>query len=95
MRASSRVVCDSCGWSVPAAQCVLLSDSGQSRFKQEQFLCAGCLMTAATEISEVSKVPEVQESPVIEPPKGERVETTAVVQGAMAETSMYSRLEMR
>ena len=47
-------------------------------------------MTAATEFSEVSKVPEVQESPVIELPKGERVETTAVVQGAMAETWEYA-----
>ena len=86
MRASSRVVCDSCGWSVPAAQGVLLSDSGQSRRKQEQFLCAGCLMTASTEFSEVSKVPEVQESLVVEPPKGVRDETAAVVQRAVAET---------
>ena len=45
-------------------------------------------MTAGTEFSEVSKVPEVQESPVVEPPKGERVETT--VQGAMAETWEYA-----
>ena len=28
-------------------------------------------MTAGAEFSEVSKVPEVQESPFIEPPKGE------------------------
>ena len=47
-------------------------------------------MTAGTEFSEVSKVPEVQESPVVEPPKGERVETTAVVQGALAETWEYA-----
>ena len=56
-------------------------------------------MTTGTEFSEVSKVLEVQESSVVEPPEDERVETTAVVQGAMAETweyaATYSRLEMR
>ena len=58
-------------------------------------------MTAGTEFSE-SKVPEVQESPVIEPPKGKRFETTAVVEaerwpirGSMLKRTMYSRLEMR
>ena len=47
-------------------------------------------MTAGTEFSEVSKVSEVQESPVIEPPIGKRFETTAVVQRAMAETWAYA-----
>ena len=47
-------------------------------------------LDAGAEFSEVSEVPEVQESPVVEPPKGERVETTAVVQGAMAETWEYA-----
>jgi len=69
VRAGSRVVCDSCARSVPTAQGFLLSDSGRSRFMQERFLCAGCLMTAGAEVSSVSKVQEVQASPVIEPPK--------------------------
>jgi len=69
VRAGSRVVCDSCARSVPTAQGFLLSDSGRSRFMQERFLCAGCLMTAGAEVSAVSKVQEVQASPVIEPPK--------------------------
>ena len=36
-RASSRVVRDNFGWSVPAGEGVLLSDSGQCRFEQKQF----------------------------------------------------------
>ena len=52
VRTSSRVVCDSCGRSVPAAQGVFFSDSGQSRFTKEQFFCAGCFRTASTELWE-------------------------------------------
>ena len=52
VQTSSRVMCDSCGRSVTAVQGLLLSDSGQSQFKQEQFICAGCLMTTGTEIWE-------------------------------------------
>ena len=46
---SSRIVCDSCRWSVFAVQGCLLSDSGQSQFKQEQCICVGCLMMAVIE----------------------------------------------
>ena len=36
--------------SVPAAQGVLLSDSGQFRFMQEQFIRTGCFMMVGTEL---------------------------------------------
>ena len=49
LQTSSRVMCDSCGRPVSAVQGLLLSDSGQSQFMQEQVICAGCLMTAGTE----------------------------------------------
>ena len=84
VRVGSRVLCDNCRMSVPAAQGFSLSDSGQLRFMQEQFIRTGCLMTAGTDVS------EVQVSPVIEPPKGESVETTAVVQGALVEMWEYA-----
>ena len=83
VRTSSRVVCDSCVRSVSAARCFWLLDSGQLRVIQEQFIRIGCLMMAGTDVS------EVQVSPVIEPPKGARVETTAVVQGAIVDTWEY------
>ena len=46
---SSRVMCDSCERSVSSFQSCLCSDSGQSQFKREQFICAGCLMTTGIE----------------------------------------------
>ena len=46
---SSRVMCDSCERSVSSFQSCLFSDSGQSQFKREQFICAGCLMMIGTE----------------------------------------------
>ena len=97
VRTRSRVVCDSCGRSVPAAQGFLLSDSGQSRFKQEQFIRTGCLMTAGTELWEahecnkpgqLRKDCSVYKKRIAEKgnkPKGERVETTGVVHEAMVE----------
>ena len=51
---------------------------------QEQFIRTGCLMTAGTDVS------EVQVCPVIDPSKGERLETTAVLQGAMVEVWEYA-----
>ena len=41
---SSRVMCDSCERSVSSFKGCLFSDSGQSQFKQEQFIRTGFLM---------------------------------------------------
>ena len=55
MQTSSRVMCDSCERSVSSVQSCLFSDSGQSQYKREQFICAGCLimtgiLTSATSL---------------------------------------------
>ena len=42
VQTSSRVMCDICERSVSSFQGCLLSDSGQSQFKREQFIRAGC-----------------------------------------------------
>ena len=85
---SSRVMCDNCGRSVSTVQRCLLSVSGQSQLKQEQFICAGCLMTTGTELWEahecnkpgqLRKNCSVYKKRIAEKgskPKGERVETT-------------------
>ena len=49
VQTSSRVMCDSCERSVSSFQGCLFSHSGQSQFKQEQFICAGCLMMTGIE----------------------------------------------
>ena len=49
VQTSSRVMCDSCERSVSAVQGCLFSDSGQSQFKREQFIRAGCLTLTGVE----------------------------------------------
>ena len=52
VRAGLRVVSESCERSVFAAQGLLISEFDQLRVKQDQFKCAGCLMTAVTGVWE-------------------------------------------
>ena len=96
---SSRVMCDICERSVSSFHGCLLSDSGQSQFKREQFIRAGCLMMTGIErweSHECNKPGQLRtdcsESRKRIAEKGnktERVETTAAVQRVMVETSEY------
>ena len=101
VQTSSRVMCDRCERSVSSFQGCLLSDSGQSQFKREQFIRTGCLMMTGIERWEshecnkpgkLRKDCSVYKRLIAEKgskPKGKRVETTAEVQGVMVETLKY------
>ena len=101
VQTSSQVMCDSCQRSVSSFQGFLISESGQSQFKRGQFIRTGCLMMTGVESWEsregnkpgqLRKDCSVYKKRIAEKgnkPKGERVETTAVVQGVMVETSEY------
>ena len=101
VRAGFRVVCDSCERSVSAAQGLLISDFDQLRVTQDQSKCAGCLMTAGTGVwasHECDKTGQLRKDCSVckkrvdekeNTPKGERVETNAVVQGSMVESWEY------
>ena len=83
---------------VSSVQGCVFSDSGQSQFKREQFICAGCLMMTGIErweSHECNKPGQLRKDRSVckkrtaekgNKPKGKRVETTAVVQGVMVET---------
>ena len=94
VQTSSQVMCDSCQRSVSSFQGFLISESGQSQFKRGQFIRTGCLMMTGVESWEsregnkpgqLRKDCSVYKKRIAEKgnkPKGERVETTAVVQGS-------------
>ena len=96
---SSRVMCDSCERSVSSFQGCLFSHSGQSQFKQEQSICAGCLMMTGIECWEshecnkpgqLRKDCSVCKKRIAEKgnkPKGKMVETTAAVRGVVVAKS--------
>ena len=99
VQTSSRVMCDSCGRSVSLFQGCLFSDCGQSQFKREQFICAGCLTLTGIERWESRECNKpghlrtdccVYKKRIAERGNNtESVETTAVVQGVMVETLEY------
>ena len=97
VRISLQVLCYSCGRSIPADQGCSLSGSGQLRFMREQFIYAGCLMTAGTELweaHECNKPGQLRKNHSVykkgNNPKGKIVETAAIVQGAMIERWEYA-----
>ena len=93
VRTRSQVMCDSCELSVSSFQGCLLSESGQSQFKRGQFIRTGCLMMTGIEHWESYECNKpghlrnecsVYKKRIAEKghkPKGERIETIAVVQG--------------
>ena len=89
----SRVMCDCCRRSVSAVEDCLFSDSGQSYFKREHFICAGCLMMVGIErweSHERNKPGQLQtDYRAYKKRTAERVETAAGVQRVMVETGDY------
>ena len=101
VQTSSRVKCVICERSVYSFQGCLLSDSGQSKFKREQFIRAGCLTLTDIkrwESHERNKPGHLRTDFSVykkriadkgNKPKGKRVETTNLVRGVMVRTSEY------
>ena len=102
LQTSSRVMRDSCGRSVSWIQGCLLSDSGQSQFKRDQFIRAGCLMMTGIErwdSHECNKPGQLRTDCSVykkridekgNKSKRKTVEITAAVQGVMVETLEYN-----
>ena len=100
---SVREMCDICERSVSSFQGCLLSDFGQSQFKRKQFIRAGCATLIGVERWESHECNKpghlrtdcsfckkrIAEKGNKHNRERERVETTAVVQRVMVETSEY------
>ena len=98
---SQPVMCDSCERSISSFQGCLFSESGQSQFQRGQSIRTGCLVMIGIERWESydgnklghfckdCSVYKKRTSEKWNKPKGERVETTAVVQRVMVETLEY------
>ena len=92
VQTSSQVMCASCRRAVSAIRGCLFSDCGQSYFKQEHFIRAGCWMVAGTErweSHECNKPGQLQTDYRVYKKRIAGGTEEAVVQGVMVETWEY------
>ena len=92
VQTSSQVVCDSCRRAVSAVQGCLFSDAGQSHFKRDQFIRAGCWMMAGIERWEYEDEDDVFEFGREVTADVQRRETHNCIGGASRSACRFGRL---